>query len=57
MRTTETTCLSDDLCLCKEEEDRQIMSLGDSLIECVRNQLNILGECMALLASGSDPTA
>ena len=39
MRTTETTCLSDELCLCKEG---QIVSLGDSRIERVRNRLDML---------------
>ena len=32
VRTTETTCLGEELCLCKGEEegeDRQIVSLGD----------------------------
>ena len=43
MRTTETACVSDELCLCKEEEeDRQIVSLGDSRIERVRDRLNML---------------
>ena len=36
MRTTETTCLSDELCLFKEEEE-EIVSLGDSRIERVRD--------------------
>ena len=38
MRTTETTCLSDELCLFKEEEeeDGQIVSLG------VRDHLDLL---------------
>ena len=39
VRTTETTCLSDELCFCKEEEDGQIVSLGDSRIERVRDRL------------------
>ena len=39
MRTTETTCLSDELCLCKEEE---IVSLGDSRIERVHDRLDLL---------------
>ena len=45
MRTTETTCLSGELCLFKEEEeeeDRQIVSLGDSRIERVRDRLDLL---------------
>ena len=48
MRTTETTCLSDDLCLFKEEEveeeeeDGQIVSLGDSRRERVRDPLDLL---------------
>ena len=42
MRTTETTCLSDELCLCKQEEDGQIVSLGDSRIERVRDRLDLL---------------
>ena len=46
MRTTETTCLSDKLCLFKEEEeeeeDGQIVSLDDSRIERVRDRLDLL---------------
>ena len=46
MRTTETTCLSDELYLFKEEEeeeeDGQIVSLGDSRIERVRDRLDLL---------------
>ena len=38
MKTTETTCLSDEL----KEEDRQIVSLGDSRIERVRDRLDNL---------------
>ena len=37
----ETTCLSDELCLCKEE-DRQIVSLGDSRLERVHDRLDML---------------
>ena len=42
MRTTETTCLSDELCLFKEEEEEEIVSLGDSRIERVRDRLDLL---------------
>ena len=48
MRTTETSCLSDELCLFKEEEeeeeeeDGQIVSLGDSRIERVHDRLDLL---------------
>ena len=47
MRTTESTCLRDELCLCKEEEeDGQIVSLGDSRIERVRNRLDMYQGCI-----------
>ena len=39
VRTTETTCLSDELCLCKE--DGQIVNLGDFRIERVRDRLDL----------------
>ena len=43
VRTTETICLSDELCFCKEEEeDQQIVCLGDSRIERVRDRLDLL---------------
>ena len=43
MKTTETACVSDELCcLLKEEEDGQIVSLDDSRMECVRGHLVIL---------------
>ena len=50
MRITETTCLSDELCLCKEEEeeeDGQIVSLG---IECVRDRLDMLNMLIVRVA-------
>ena len=38
MKITETACVSDELCrLLKEEEDRQIVSLEDSRMKCVRD--------------------
>ena len=43
MKITETACVSDELCRLlkeeEEEEDRQIVSLGDSLIKCVRDSI------------------
>ena len=48
MRTTETTCLSDELCF-RKEEDGQIVSLGDSRIERVRDRLNMLTARVAVL--------
>ena len=44
MKTMETTCSSDELCLFKEE-DRQVVSLGDSRIERVRERLDMLNIC------------
>ena len=45
--------MSDELCLCKEdeEEDRQIVSLGDSRIERVRDRLDMLTVRVPVLAS------
>ena len=53
MRTTETSCLSDELCLFKEEEEEegQIVSLGDSRIERVHDRLNMLTVRVAVLES------
>ena len=44
MKTTETACVSDELCRFKEEEEgeRQIVSLGDSRIKRVLDRLATL---------------
>ena len=42
VKATETTCSSDELCLFKEEEHQQIVSLGDSRIEHVGDRLDML---------------
>ena len=46
MKITETACVSDDLCRLlkeeEEEEDRQIVSLGDSRIKRVRDNIAFL---------------
>ena len=39
VKISETTCSSDELCLCEEEEDRQIVSSGDSCIKRVLDRL------------------
>ena len=41
MKITETACVSDELCRFKEEEDGQIVSLGDSRIKRVRDRIAI----------------
>ena len=47
MKITETACVNDELCRLlkeeEEEEDRQIVSLDDSRIKCVR-------DCIAFLS-------
>ena len=46
MKTTETVCVSDELCRFKEEEEEegegQIVSSGDSRIKCVLDRLATL---------------
>ena len=45
MKITETACVSDELCRLlkeEEEEDRQIVSLGDSRIKRVRDNIAFL---------------
>ena len=39
MKTTETACVSDELCRFKEEEEEQIVSSGDSRIKRVLEAL------------------
>ena len=43
MKITETACVNDELCRLLKEEDRQIVSLDDSRIKCVR-------DCIAFLS-------
>ena len=43
MKITETACVNDRLCRLLKEEDRQIVSLDDSRIKCVR-------DCIAFLS-------
>ena len=42
MKITQTTCVSDKLCCFKEEEERQIASLGDLHIKRVLERLATL---------------
>ena len=44
MEITEAACVSDELCLLKEEEEvvGQIVSLGDSRVKRVRDNIAIL---------------
>ena len=42
MEITEAACVSDELCRLKEEEVGQIVSLGDSRVKRVRDNIAIL---------------
>ena len=42
VKTTETACVSNELCRFKEEGERQIMSLGDSRIKRMLDRLATL---------------